>query len=43
VTGGAGISWLVGFVVAGAGYLLSSRLAHDTGVPAGAAITDTVT
>jgi hypothetical protein len=30
VLGGADISWLVGFVVAAAGYLVASRLAHDT-------------
>ena len=30
VLGGADISWLVGFVVAGAGYLVASGLAHDT-------------
>jgi len=43
VLGGADISWLVGFVVAAAGYLVASRLAHDTAVPAGTGIRDTVT
>lgn len=32
-----------GFVVAGAGYLMASRLARDTAVPAGTGIRDTVT
>lgn len=36
VLGGADVSWLVGFVVAGAGYLVSSRLACGTMVPAAA-------
>jgi NCS1 family nucleobase:cation symporter-1 len=29
VLGGADISWIVGFVVAGCGYLIASRLAPD--------------
>jgi NCS1 family nucleobase:cation symporter-1 len=43
VLGGADISWLVGFVVAGAGYLVSSRLARGPVVPAPAGVRDTVT
>ncbi|MGI8452172.1 MAG: purine-cytosine permease family protein [Streptosporangiaceae bacterium] len=43
VLGGADISWLVGFVVAGAGYLVASRLARDTTVPARTGVRDTVT
>jgi NCS1 family nucleobase:cation symporter-1 len=43
VLGGADISWLVGFVVAGAGYLVSSRLARGPLVPAPAGVRDTVT
>jgi hypothetical protein len=43
VLGGADISWLVGFLVAAAGYLVASRLAHGAVPAAGTGIRDTVT
>jgi hypothetical protein len=33
VLGGADISWLVGFVVAGAGYLIATRITGSGSVP----------
>jgi nucleobase:cation symporter-1, NCS1 family len=43
VLGGAGISWVVGCVVAGAGYLVASWLAPAPVVPAPPEVRDTVT
>jgi nucleobase:cation symporter-1, NCS1 family len=43
VLGGADISWIVGFVVAGGAYLIFSRLTSGTTAPAQAEVKDAVT